>query len=282
MLAPAPPTWPALSAFLRAADTSRQLDVPARTIISNIPSQSSHGSGREGGGRGPQHSPGEIGPGAQLNHPQPPEAGSPGRVRCVGSWPSLPHQETALGTQAGRLHVASPARHSQLSERDRAYSSTGVRAPPAAVAEAERPWLPDSGWIGGGHGLGREVPGTSSLAPGLLHQRARSPLVCSSPQSQVASGQLWLLGGTPRDSASLPETELDASIAAPNRSPPPGNQLCGSECPWQQVQTPPTSSQQQSPAFHMQISQWDWAGGSTPPPPSSECPCLAPPTHTHM
>lgn len=139
----------------------------------------------------------------------------------------------STGDPGRRLHVASPARPSinrQPSERDRACEQHWCqRDPPAAVAEAEWPWLPDSGWIGGGHALGREVPGTRSLAPGLLHERARSPLACPCPQSQVASGQLWLLAGAPRDSPSLPETEMDASIAAPNHSPPPGNQLCCSE-----------------------------------------------------
>lgn len=106
-------------------------------------------------------------------------------------------------------------------------SGTGVRNTLWLLwVEAEWPWLSVSGWIGGGLALGREVPGPSSLAPSPPHHRAKSPLVCPCPGSQVASGQLFLLKGPPKDTSFLLETELDANLAAPNPSPLSGSQLC--------------------------------------------------------
>lgn len=135
-----------------------------------------------------------------------------------------------------------------------------------------------AGWfcmIRGGHALGRGVPGPSSLAPSPLNQRARSLQV--GPCQGSSSQQFWLLTGALRDMPSLPEAEANVSLAAPNSPPPP--QFCCSceaECPWQQVQTLPTSSQQQSLAFHMQINQWDWWGSSPPPSCVDFRPCSVP------
>lgn len=89
---------------------------------------------------GPQHSPAwglaiqGDGVWGSAESPAAPEEGSLGRVRCVGNWLSFLYQGTTPGTQAGRLHLASPAWISQPSEMDRAYKQhRSQKDPPAAV-----------------------------------------------------------------------------------------------------------------------------------------------------
>lgn len=78
----------------------------------------------------------------------------------------------------------------------------------------------------------------------------------------------------PGNSHSLPEAELDASLSAPEPLTCLGANsvlLKPGSAHGTQVQTPPASIRQQSPAFYMQMmTQWNWAGGFTPPLPSAD------------